>query len=70
MRDELYARDPKAVGYDTETIFFLSPKILTLIPQNIKDSSPLQCFKKSIRKWKPSCRFCLSKTFLKHFDFT
>ena len=46
MRNELYARNPKTVGYGTETISFLSPKIWFLIPQNKKDSGFLPCFKK------------------------
>ena len=46
MRNKLYARNPKAVRYGTETISFLSPKIRSLIPQNIKDSDSLPCFKK------------------------
>ena len=50
MRNELYARNPKTVRYDTETISFLSPKIWSLIPQNIKDSSSLPCFKKKKKK--------------------
>ena len=33
MLNELYARNPKAVRYGAETIFFLSPKIWTLISQ-------------------------------------
>ena len=35
MRNELYARNPKTVRYDTKTISFLSPKIYALIQQNI-----------------------------------
>ena len=35
MRNKLYARNPKTVIYGTETIFFLSPKMCTLIPQNM-----------------------------------
>ena len=63
MSNELYARNPKTVGYGTENISFLSPKIWALKPQNIENPSSLSCFKKSIRKWKPNCpcRFC--KTF-------
>ena len=57
MRNELYARNPKTVRYDTETMSFLSPKIWYLIPQYIKDSSSLSCFNKNIRKWKPSMSF-------------
>ena len=47
MRNELYARNPKTVRYGTETISFLSPKIWSLVPQNIKDSGSLSCFKKT-----------------------
>ena len=46
MRNELYARNPKTVRYGTETTSFLSAKIWSLIPQNIKDSGSLPCFKK------------------------
>ena len=69
MRNELYARNPKTVRYGTETIPFLSPKIWSLIPQNIKDSGSLPCFKKNIRKWKPNYPCCLCKTFLQHVGF-
>ena len=70
MRNELYTRNPKAVRYDTETIYFLSPKIWSLIPQNIKGSGSLPCFKKKkIRKWKPNCPCRLCKTFLQHVGF-
>ena len=72
MRNELYARNPKTVGYGTETISFLSPKIWFLIPQNIKDSGFLPCFKKkkkNIGKWKPNCPCRLFKTHLQHVGF-
>ena len=52
MRNELYARNTKTIRYGTETIYFLPPKIWTLMPQNIKDVSSFTCSKKSIRKWK------------------
>ena len=68
-RNELYVRNPKTVIYGTKTIPFLSPKIWSLIPKNIKDSSSLPCFKNSIRKWKPNCPCRLSKTFLQHVGF-
>ena len=38
IRHELYSRNPKTVRYGTETIYFLSPEIWALIPQNIKKS--------------------------------
>ena len=49
-RNELYSRSPKTVRYGTETTPFFSPKIRSLIPQNIKDSGSLPCFKKKKKK--------------------
>ena len=46
IRNKLYARNSRTVRYGTETMSFLSPKLWSLIPQNIKDSSSLPCFKK------------------------
>ena len=69
MRNELYVRKLKTVRHGTETISFLSPKIWSLIPQNVKGSGSLPCFKKNIRKWKPNCPCRLCKTFLQDFDF-
>ena len=39
MHNELYARNPKAVTYSIENIFFLFPKIWALALQNKKDST-------------------------------
>ena len=50
ISNKLYSRNPKKVRYGAETISSLSPKIWSLIPQNIKDSSSLRCFNKNIRK--------------------
>ena len=47
MRNELCARNPKTVRYGTETVSFSSSKIWSLIPQNVKDSGSLPCFKKN-----------------------
>ena len=66
MRNELYARNSKTVRYGTETISFLSPKIWSLIPQNIW---LLTMFEKKNRKWKPNCPCRLCKTFLQHVGF-
>ena len=64
IRNKLYSRNPKKVTYGAETISSLSPKIWSLIPQNIKDSSSLPCFSKNIRKWKPTCPCRSCKIFL------
>ena len=42
QRHESYARNPKTVRYGTETMSFLSPKIWSLIPKNIKGSDFLK----------------------------
>ena len=69
MRNKLYARNPKTVIYGTETISFLPPQISSLIPQNIKESRSLPCFKNNSRKWKPNFPCCLCKTLLQHVGF-
>ena len=69
MRNGLYTRNPKTVIYGTETISFLSPKIWSLIPQNIKDYGSLPSFEKKNRKWKPNCPCRLRKTFLQNVVF-
>ena len=63
MRYELYARNPKTVRYGTETISFLSPKIWSLIPQNIKDSGSLPCFKKTLENGNPTAHVVYAKHF-------
>ena len=68
MRNELYARNPKTVRCEAETISFLSLKIWSLIPQYIKDSSSLPCFKKKPLE-NGNCPCCLCKTFLQHVGF-
>ena len=51
--------------YGTETVSFLTPKILDLLPKDIiKDSNSLDIFKRKIKKWIPwehPCKLC--KTF-------
>ena len=63
MRNELYARNPKTVRYGTETTSFLSPKIWSLIPQNIKDSGSLPCFKKKLENANPTAHVVYAKHF-------
>ena len=67
IQSKLYARDPTKLRYGTETISFLSPKIWSLIPQNVKDSDTVPCFKKKKKrkeKRRTNCPCHLSKTFL------
>ena len=63
MRNKLHARNPKTVRYGTETISFLSPKIWSLIPQNIKDSGSLPCFKKTLENGNPTAHVVYAKHF-------
>ena len=67
IQSKLYARDPTKLRYGTETISFLSPKIWSLIPQNVKYSDTVPCFKKKKKrkeKRRTNCPCHLSKTFL------
>ena len=67
IQSKLYARDPTKLRYGTETISFLSPKIWSLIPQNVKDSDTVPCLKKKKKrkeKRRTNCPCHLSKTFL------
>ena len=62
MRNKLYASNLKTVRYSTETISFLSPKVWSLIPQNIKDSARfLLCFKKTLENGNPTAHVVYAK---------
>ena len=64
MRNELYARNPKTVRYGTETISFLSPKIWSLIPQNIKTVAPYHVSKKkTLENGNPTAHVVYAKHF-------
>ena len=57
----LERRSAKSVRYGTESISSLAPKILEILPNEIKDSDTLQIFKAKIKKWVPvdcPCRLC------------
>ena len=66
---ELYSRNPRTVKYSTETISYLAPKIWSIVPQTIKESTSIHSFKTKIRKWKPDCPCRLCKRYLQHVDF-
>ena len=51
----------KTVYYGTETISHLPPKIWEQVPEDIKDSSSLDIFKRKIKSWIPNscpCKIC------------
>ena len=66
---ELYIRNPRTVKYGTETISYLAPKVLSIVPQPIKESTFIHSFKTKIRKWKPDCPCRLCKRCLQHVGF-
>ena len=68
-RSERYSRNLKTVKYGTETISYLAPKILSLVPNAIKSSKSLDVFKFKIRQWEPDspCRLC--KNYLQQVGF-
>ena len=68
-RSELYSRNPKTVKYETETIFYLAPKIWSLLPNVIKSSKSLDVFKSKIRQWEPNFPCRLYKNYLQHVGF-
>ena len=61
--NKLYARNPKTVRYGIETISFLSPKIWSLISQNMKDSGSLPCFKKTLENGNRTAHVVYAKHF-------
>ena len=51
----------RTVYHGSESIFFLGPKIWNILPDEIKQQTSLNSFKKSVTKWKPKdcpCRLC------------
>ena len=67
--NELYSRNLKTVIYGTETISFLAPKIWSVVPLDLKNSTSLMSFKTNIRKWKPDCSCRLCKRYFQHVGF-
>ena len=61
-KNELYSKNPKTVTYETESVSFMTPKIWSIVLQELKTSQSLHSFKKGIRKWKPICPCWLCKT--------
>ena len=57
----LERRRVKSARYSIKSISSLAPKILEILPNEIKDSDILQIFKAIIKKWVPvecPCRLC------------
>ena len=65
----LYSRNPRTVKYGTEAISNLTPKIWSIVPQTINESTSLYSFKTKMRKWKPDCPCRLCKRYFQHVGF-
>ena len=66
----LYSTSKKAVKYETETVTYRGPQIRNLVPEETKNASSFDIFKKEIRKWKGKkcpCRIC--KSYIQHVGF-
>ena len=53
--------NPKKVHSGTETIRYLSPKIWSMVPDQMREAASLPVFKEKIKKWIPvkcPCRLC------------
>ena len=51
----------RTVYHGSESISFLGPKIWNILPDEIKQQTSPNSFKKSVKKWKPQdcpCRLC------------
>ena len=66
---QLYSRDLRTVKYGMEIISYLAPKIWSIVPQTITESTSVYSFKTKIRKWKPECQGQLCKRYLQHVGF-
>ena len=66
---ELYIGKSRTVKYGSETISYLAPKIWSIVPQTVKESTSICSFKTKIRKWKPDCPYWLCKIYLHYVGF-
>ena len=69
-KTEFATHVPHSVTQGTETLSYLGPKIWSLIPDKIKESTTLPIFKKNIKVWVPEkcpCRLC--KTYIANVGF-
>ena len=66
-----FSTDPiHSVYKGTESPSYLRPNIWEQIPGEIKNKDSLHCFKKEIKKWKPTeCPYRICKTFVPNLGF-
>ena len=62
--------NPRSVRYGTETLRSMGPKILNILPNNIKRSKNVNIFKNKIKPWShENCPCKLCKTYLPGLGF-
>ena len=66
-RNELSIKSSKMVTYGTESVSFLTSKILSIVYQ--ENFKSLDSFKKGISKWETICPCRSCKTYLQHVGF-
>ena len=57
----LKRRHNRTTNFAVESILILGAKIWALVPENLRQSTSLNIFKRGIKKWNPSncpCRLC------------
>ena len=55
----------KSVFYGSESTFYLGPKILDIVPLELKELTSLNIFKKCIKRWQPkNCPCRLRKQYV------
>ena len=68
--NKLNSNNIKSVNNGTETISYLAPKIWEQVPDEIKNSSSLNIFKRKIKTWIPnSCPCPICKTYIPDLGF-
>ena len=66
----LYSTNKRTVKYGTETVTYRGPQIWNLVPENTKNASSFDIFKKEIGKWKgEKCPCRIFKTYVEHVGF-
>ena len=55
---EFSVSNVKRTFHGTESLSYLGPKVLDLVPKELKELSRLSAFKKAIKKWKPQNCLC------------
>ena len=69
-QQEFNMRLIKTVHYGLNSLAFLRPRILELLPNNLKRLEPVQAFKSKIKSWIPeNCPSRICKPYIYHMGF-